>query len=444
MTVLAPGTNSSAHGMSRVRATAVAVLALGVAAATLVTAGSTAADAASHVAASAPRPQAETSDYMENVVNGVQARAESRFAGIFGAIEVTGNGSHVIVFLTSLSPAAEAQLSSLGRPGAVSFARTSHTKTQLLAVHAEVTKDVGMLAARGIDIVSWFPGINGDGLEHIGVVGLTTAKARVLDRLFSGNRIVLQDLSESQAPRALANRVNDDAPWNGGDNLTGSSDGTHSGRTSGVGITYEGFQYMVTAAHCYKPRWEIYNEFVDVSRPDNFMGTETSRDVRNGGDDTALVRMPVSGNIWTGVIGQPVPKPVAGDATNTDGYTVYNEGAYSGEVAATVVSSYYGCMLLSGYTGLSGSRKECNLVQATSSGIDGQDGDSGGPGNRYTGGRLMVTGIVSAGGGATITCQYNIQYEHDQDPAQSCYRTLYYTAMNEILSTEYPCAQLVC
>jgi hypothetical protein len=58
-------------------------------------------------------------------------------------------------------------------------------------------------------------------------------------------------------------------------------------------------------------------------------------------------------------------------------------------------------------------------------------------------GRLRVTGIVNASGGAAITCQCNIQYEHGKDPARSCYHTLYYTAMNEILSTEYSGAQLV-
>lgn len=443
MTVLALRTNSAAHGIGRVQAAAIAAVALGVAVASLVTVRSTATDMAGHAATGAIRPQAETSDYMENFADAVQARAESTFASIFGAIEVTGDGSHVIVFLTSLSPVAEAQLSSLGMPGTVSFARTSHTKAQLLAVHAEVTKDVNMLAERGIDIVSWFPGINGDGLEHIGVVGLTLAKARVLDRLFGASRVVLQGLSESQAPHALANRVDDNAPWNGGDNITGASVGLHSGCTSGVGITYQGVQYMITAAHCYEPGWQIYNEFVDVSRPNNYMGTETSRDVSYGGDDTALVRMPVSGNIWTGIIGQPVSTPVAGDATNTNGFTVYNEGAYSGEVAATVQNNYDGCISLSGYTGLSGSRKECNLVQATSSGIASQEGDSGGPVIRYIGGRLMVTGIVSAGGGPAITCEYNVQYEHGQDPAQSCYHILYYTAMDEILSTEYPGARLV-
>jgi hypothetical protein len=372
---------------------------------------------------------------MAGVVSAVQARAESRFTAIFGAIEVTDNGEHIIVFLTKLSPAAEAQLRSLARPGAVSFARTSHTKAQLLDVHAKVTREVSMLAARGIDVVSWFPGINGDGLEHIGVVGLTAAKKRVLDRMFGASRIVLQDLSRSQAPRPTANRVDDYAPWNGGDNITSN----HYGCTSGAGITYKGVQYMITAAHCYEPGWSVYNEFVGVSRPNNYMGTETSRDVSNGGDDTALVRMSVEGHIWTGIIGHPAAKAVAGDATNPDGDTVYNEGAYSGEVAATVVNNYFGCLTLGGYTGLSHRRKECNLVEATSSGIANQDGDSGGPVIRYIGGKLMVTGIVSAEG-PKIACQYNVQYEKTPD---ACSHTLYYTAMDEILSTEYPGAQLV-
>jgi hypothetical protein len=405
-----------------------------VSAATLI-GSSVAASAASH-AAHATRPEAKTSYYMANVVNAVQTRAESRFARIFGAVKVTADDNHVIVFLTSLSPNAEAQLRSLGRPGVVSFGRTSHTKAQLLAVHAKVTKSVNMLAAHGVDIVSWFPGINGDGLEHIGVVDLTTAKARMLDRLFGAGRIVLQSMSKSQAPQATANRVDDYAPWNGGDNITSNGIGC----TSGAGVNYQGIQYMITAAHCYLPGWHVYNEFAGVSRPNNLMGTEASRDVRNGGDDTALVRMPVEGHVWTGIVGQAVPKPVAGDATNPNGDTVYNEGAYSGQVAATVVNNYAGCITLGGYTGLSGQRTECNLVEATSGGIANQEGDSGGPVIRYIGGNLMITGIVSAAGGSSIPCQYNTQYEASPN---SCYHVLYYTAMDEILSTEYPGAQLV-
>lgn len=362
------------------------------------------------------------------MVSAVQAKAETRFASIYGATRVTDGGKHVVVYVTSLSAASATQLRALGRPGQVSFARTAHTRVQLLAIQKKVTGDVRMLAGRGVRLVSWFPGINGDGLEHIGVLDLTAARAKVLGRLFGAGNIVLHNVARDQIPQGTANRVNDFAPWNGGDNLTSHGIGC----TSGVGIVYQGAQYMLTAAHCYEPGWSIYNEFAGVSRPNNLMGTETSRDINNGGDDTALVSMPVLNHIWTGVIGSPVPVAAAGDTTNPDGDTVYNEGAYSGQVPATVENNYYGCIWVSGITGVSGNRYECNIVEAGSGGIATQDGDSGAPMIRYIGSNLMVTGIVSAGSGTT-GCQYNIT---------TCYHTVYYTAMDEILSTEYPGATI--
>lgn len=372
--------------------------------------------------------KADTPTFVESTAGAVQQEAETRFASTYGATRVTEGGKHVVVYLTSLSAVAEAQLRALGLYGQVSFARTTHTRVQLLALQRTVTGDVRMLATRGVRVVSWFPGINGDGLEHIGVLDLTAMRARMLDRLFGASNIVLHNVARSQIPQATASRVDDYAPWNGGDNLTSHGIGC----TSGVGIVYQGAQYMLTAAHCYEPGWSIYNEFAGVSRPNNLMGTETSRDVNNGGDDTALVSMPVLNHIWTGVIGSPVPETAVGDATNPDGDTVYNEGAYSGQVPATVQNNYYGCIYVSGVTGVSGNRYECNIVEATSSGIANQDGDSGAPMIRYIGGNLMVTGIVSAGSGV-VGCQYNVT---------TCYNTVYYTAMDEILSDEYPGATI--
>ena len=380
---------------------------------------------------SSPAPavsSADTSPARESLVTDVQERAQTRFAGIYGAARVTRGGTHIIIYLTSLSRSAEAQLRSLGQPGQISFARTAHTRVQLLATQRRITLAAPGLERRGVRLATWFPGINGDGLDHIGVLNLTAAKARVLNRMFGAGNIALHGLSRAQLPRATANRVDDYAPWNGGDNLTSHGGGC----TSAVGITYHGAQYMLTAAHCYEPGWSVYNEFGGVSRPNNFMGTETSRDVSNGGDDTALVSMSVSNHIWTGVIGHPVPKAATGDATNPNGDVVYNEGAYSGEVAATVQSNSYGCAWISGVTGVSGSREECNLVEASSSGIGNQAGDSGGPMIRYIGGSLKVTGVVSLGSGVT-PCQYNVT---------TCYHTVYYTAMDEILSTEYPGATI--
>ncbi len=350
------------------------------------------------------------------------------YPAIFGATRVTSNGSHIVVYLTSPSKIAEERLRSLGAPGQVSFDFTSHTRAELLSLHATVTSSVQALKAQGVQLVSWFPGINGDGLEHIGVYDLSRSKKEFLDARFGSQNIVLQNVTRSELPvlTSSGNRVYDSAPWNGGDNITSHG----SGCTSGVGINYNGSQYMLTASHCYTPGWAVYNEFAGASRPNNYMGTETSRDVRNDGDDTALISMPVSNQIWIGGIGSARSTVVAGGATNPDGDTVYNEGAYSGQVAATVVNNYLGCISLN-YGKPVGLRTECNIVEARSGGIANQEGDSGGPIVRWIGGQLYITGIVSDGTGA-VACQYNIQYSN------SCFSTLFYTAITQVLSTEYP------
>jgi hypothetical protein len=66
--------------------------------------------------------------------------------------------------------------------------------------------------------------------------------------------------------------------------------------------------------------------------------------------------------------------------------------------------------------------------------IASQEGDSGGPIVRYVNGQLMVTGIVSAGGGNPVTCQYN---------PTACRPIVYYTAMTYIMWNEYPGACIV-
>ncbi len=149
--------------------------------------------------------------------------------------------------------------------------------------------------------------------------------------------------------------------------------------------------------------------------------------------------------VWTGVIGQPLASVVAGSGSNPIGATVCAEGAAAGQVCSTVTSylpGSGGCLSGTGDTGVTGSRLECNLVEAKAKGpnfIAGQEGDSGGPVVRFVSGtsdlQVDVTGIVSAGGGDTVDCLYNLP--------DTCFDILYYTAMPDILNNEYPGAQLV-
>jgi len=239
-------------------------------------------------------------------------------------------------------------------------------------------------------------------------------------------------VSRNELPIATdsGDRYYDSAPWNGGDSI--ASHGNEC--TSGVGITYYGRQYMLTASHCYEPGWAVYNEFAGLGRSYSFMGIETSRDIRYGGDDTALISMPVSNRIWVGAIGASYSTVVAGSAINLAGDIVYNEGAYSGQVPSVVQNDYYGCMTFY-YSTLRADRTECNIVWAHSSGIATQEGDSGAPMVRWSFGRLYVTGIVSGGSGST-PCQYNAERNSE------CFHNVYYTAATEILSTEYPGATI--
>jgi DNA-binding beta-propeller fold protein YncE len=286
-------------------------------------------------------------------------------------------------------------------------------------VQAEVTRHAAALAARGIRVVSWFPGINGDGLDHIGVTGLTRAGTRVLDRLFGAGNIALADIPRHGAPVPESSRRSDVAPWNGGDFLYNDEGGC----TAGVGITFRKHRYMITAAHCFTRGSKVYN-----GDGGKLMGTVASRDQRHGGDDTELIATKPSNVLWTGATDDPAARPLIGAEGSPDGAIVCNEGAYSGELCSTVVSDDPGCIDLE-------KRVACGIDESSSSGIASEQGDSGGPVVRYTGaGNPEVTGIVNAGNAPSVPCA---------DKVVKCSRILFYTAIGQILTREYPGAKLI-
>jgi hypothetical protein len=363
---------------------------------------------------------------------------ETRLGSIYTGLAMTRNRTHIDVFLTSLDPAAEEALRALSPSGVLSFFKASHSRRQLLTIHQQVTREAEHLAALGIRLVRWFPRINQDAVEDIGVLNLTPARARLLRQLFGASNIALSNIPKNDLPVATASRDDDFSPWSGGDFITSHDIGC----TSGVGLVYGGNTYMLTAAHCYEDGWSIYNALFGA--PGTDMGTQASRDTSYGGDDTALLSMTPSKYIWTGNPTSSADTQVTGSADSPQYDTVCNEGAYSGQVCSEVQGYLPGCISLSGVTGFSGPRYECNLVWAAATNpgqaLASETGDSGAAVIRYLNGGAEVTGIVS-GGETEVPCTYSYG-GHNGQVLTSCYSTLFYTSMPEILSTEYPGAAI--
>lgn len=379
-----------------------------------------------------------------------------RFKSVFGDIEVTDGGQHVVVLLTRLEPTVTKAISEMAPRGMVSFAKTHLSASKLAKLQKRVTNSQKALARKGIDLASWFPGIRGDGLEHIGVIGLTKKKATVLHRMFGAHDLVLSNVrrrdlpvattsgTNSSAPLASAprRREGDSAPWHGGDNIdqpVGNNVWNYC--TAGVGIAWQGAEYMLTAGHCFPSGSPIYNGIVGGP----YMGEVSPvQKYRWPGGDTELLDMSVTNPVWTGAIDHPSLQTVVGFGTNPLGSTVYNEGALSGQVGATVISDFPpgdpsaggGCIKeQDGKTGPV--FVACHVIEAVAppGEVANETGDSGGPVVQFVNGGVVVTGIVSSGN-TKVNCAPGM------NPG-TCFNQLYYTAMTWIMWNGYPGACIV-
>ena len=132
----------------------------------------------------ASNPHSPASSPLGTLPEAIQKIGETKFPGIYGGLAVTDSQHHMDVYLTSLSLSAELAIRRAASAGLITFLTTPHTRIQLLAIHAKVTEHAPVLARDGIHLVSWFPGINGNGVENIGVLNLTARAVRTLNRTF--------------------------------------------------------------------------------------------------------------------------------------------------------------------------------------------------------------------------------------------------------------------
>lgn len=354
----------------------------------------------------------------------LDALGSGAYAGIYGGVEAVDNATRLVVHLTTPSPAAQQTFRALGPTGSISFVATSHSLAALQAIHARVTRAAADLAADGIHLVEWGPHIQ-TGYENIQVLNLTDADRSELEERFGAGNITVTSISEDELP-GTDGRGNDTSPYNGGDAITNYTEGC----SSAFGVTMSGTTYLMTAAHCFVPGDNIYNDWwPNPSGSGNLMGTERSRDISYAGTDTALLNMRGSDLLWTGDIGDAQRAVVSGVASNPIGYQVCNDGAYTGYVCGLEIKDNGLCISIGPYAGLSGTRYECNIVKARKlNQLAEQSGNSGGPVVRFNGALMLGAGVVSGHFGNAVTCTHT---SHNSN----CYDGLYYTGMQAALNT---------
>ena len=335
---------------------------------------------------------------------------------IYGGLVVTDDTANkMTVYLTQLDPAVEAQFESVaGEAGDITFARTPATYDEQLSLHETVMKNWQLLADHGIHIIDFWPEER-DGKEHLGVdLPINETQREFIAATIGDNYVV----SNEQPVALTSDRSHDSSPWAGGDAIWASSHPDEGGCTLGVGVADGTDRSIMTAGHCFAVSHTIHNAYCTVagsctsqSGSNGTIGTVDDTALTDWGDDVELIGA-TGGDFWGGSNpGSPTLYSYDGYTESIDGWTVWNEGAYSGAVSS-VVDSHNHCLIPAGQT-----LHFCHEVKATATGIANQGGDSGGPVLRNVNSTKYAVGTVSLGDG-TATCVYHTYV--------SCYSILYF------------------
>lgn len=351
-----------------------------------------------------PQPPADWTDTtipME-VEQAVESLGTGTFASTYGGIAVINNQTQLAVYLTTPTAEIESAFETLAPPGMLVFESTPNSLQQIDAIHQQLENEWQSLIAQGIDLVDFGPNPY-LGQEDVGVENLTADEAQQLAAQFAPGTLHLYNETpfdvDSRTTQAIT-RENDNAPYNGGDDISAPAGFC----TSGVGVKISGNPRLVSAGHCYDVGANVVNlkscGFNCTEGSGNAMGSVTNNGLgayrHNDGSNTldTLVFTGCNGSgtcggdgvIWTGAIGNPQRSNVSGIGTWAAGDQVCASGAYGGEKCDFSVAQTGHCAYVAPY----------NLCGITSLFVTGGDptigGDSGGPWFRFSGSNLEITG----------------------------------------------------
>jgi hypothetical protein len=358
-------------------------------------------------------------------------------AGTYGGAYLSPSDGKVHVGLTDLSESARRRYA--GRDSSnLAFHAVDNSWHALTQVQARVAADWSRLRSEGIALEATFPDARASRLK-IEVRGLTRRQARLLTTRYGAKLVKPILVPGSVAGRRGADsRINDSAPWNGGDFITSLYEGTCTSGPPAYRQT-DGKEFLITAGHCWPASRYVYNmrNWPALAGDRVVMGQtayNTFRLDQSGSLDAAL--------IWTDHDGGSSARDWRSDAVYATqeawddpmpGYPVCFSGAYTLERCGALVTDYDGCIRYA--DGLDVHCHESRAVNYDK--LLAGDGDSGSP--VYTVNpstlKLNVKGIfvyftVGTGQGRLPTCD---RYPGTAAEPRRCGNVVYFTDIMPIL-----------
>jgi hypothetical protein len=123
-----------------------------------------------------------------------QNTAQSRYPAVFGGLQLTDGGTHVVVYLTRLDPTVEHDIIGHAPAREFTFLKTSRPLAFLTQLQTRISQAWSSLKAAGINIVSL--AVRSAGKLDVTVQHLTPAKARVLNDRYGADNLNLSTTTQ--------------------------------------------------------------------------------------------------------------------------------------------------------------------------------------------------------------------------------------------------------
>lgn len=135
---------------------------------------------------------------------GADERARRYFPRIYGDLELTDRGTHVVISLTRLDAHAERKIRGSAPPSEFTFVRARRSGIWLDRLTDRIADDGAAQDRAGIMLIQWGGGDSRSGRVLIQVLNLNAVKARWLRRRYGARNVRLRNGTRRDIPVAVS------------------------------------------------------------------------------------------------------------------------------------------------------------------------------------------------------------------------------------------------